>query len=125
MFTRIAIVVAIGGVASTAASQDRMPPIPADHITDAQTRAIQVFIDARKTGLSGPSWPRLRSPDVMSRARAVGGSLRVASVRPPRLSEFAILITASRWTQNLEWDVNTARTPVPGGHTPALHSFPH
>jgi len=141
----------------------------------------------------------------MNRARAMGDYLRFTSVLPPRLSEFAIIITARQWTQNYEWDVhaplaqqgglkpsiiaaiadgrrpdgmaadedtlytlcdelhrtqsvsdatyaravsafgeqgvidilgisgyytmlamvlNTARTPVPAGHTPALHAFP-
>ena len=38
--------------------------------------------------------PLLRSPEVMNRARAMGDYLRFNSVLPPRLSEFAILITA-------------------------------
>ena len=42
--------------------------------------------------------------EVMNRARAMGDYLRFNSVLPPRLSEFAILITARKWTQNYEWD---------------------
>ena len=186
-------------------AQDRMPPIPADRLTDAQKAAMQEFAAARKAEVSGPFWPLLRDPEVMNRARAMGDYLRFTSVLPPRLSEFTILITARQWTQNYEWDVhaplaqqgglkpsiiaaiadgrrpegmvddedvlytlcdelhrtqsvsdatyaravktfgeqgvvdilgisgyytmlamvlNTARTPVPAGHTPALHAFP-
>lgn len=88
------------------AAQDRMPPIPADRLTDSQKKAMQEFTAARKVELSGPFWPLLRSPEVMSRARAMGDYLRFTSVLPPRLSEFAILITARHWTQNYEWDVH-------------------
>jgi 4-carboxymuconolactone decarboxylase len=201
-----AMIVTVLGLAMPAAAQDRMPPIPAERLTDAQKKAMVEFAAARKAEVSGPFWPLLRSPEVMNRARAMGDYLRFTSVLPPRLSEFAIIITARQWTQNYEWDVhaplaqqgglkpsiiaavadgrrpaemaedeevlytfcdelhrnqgisdatydrtvkafgeqgvidilgisgyytmlamvlNTARTPVPAGHTPALRAFPH
>ena len=206
MRTRTAIVVLAIGLAVPAMAQDRLPPIPADKLTEAQRKAMQEFTAARKAEVSGPFWPLLRSPEVMSRARAMGDYLRFTSVLPPRLSEFAIIITARQWTQNYEWDahaplaqqgglkpsivaaiadgrrpdgmaddedtlytfcdelhrtqsisdatyaravkafgeqgvidilgisgyytmlamvLNTSRTPVPAGHTPALRAFPH
>ena len=91
---------------SLATAQDRMPPIPSDKMTDAQKKAVAEFEAARKRPLSGPFVPLLRSPEVMSRARAMGDYLRFASVLPPRLSEFVILITARRWTQQYEWDAH-------------------
>ncbi|MEQ1909908.1 MAG: carboxymuconolactone decarboxylase family protein [Vicinamibacterales bacterium] len=206
MRTCAAIVLLVVGLAVPGTAQDRLPPIPADRLTDAQKKAMQEFTAARKAEVSGPFWPLLRSPEVMNRARAMGDYLRFTSVLPPRLSEFAIIITARQWTQNYEWDVhaplaqqgglkpsivaavadgrrpegmaddedtlytfcdelhrlrsisdatyaravktfgeqgvidilgisgyytmlamvlNTARTPVPAGHTPALRAFPH
>jgi 4-carboxymuconolactone decarboxylase len=107
MFTRTAIVVLTVGLgALPAVAQDRLPPIPAERLTDAQKKAMEEFTAARKAALSGPFWPLLRSPEVMSRARAMGDYLRFTSVLPPRLSEFAIIITARQWTQNYEWDVH-------------------
>jgi 4-carboxymuconolactone decarboxylase len=106
MGRRAATFALVLALAAPAAAQDRMPPIPADRLTDAQKRAVAEFEAARKTGLSGPFWPLLRSPEVMSRARAMGDYLRFTSVLPPRLSEFAIIITARQWTQNYEWDVH-------------------
>jgi 4-carboxymuconolactone decarboxylase len=88
---------------ASAIAQDRMPPIPADQLTDAQKRAIQEFKAARNADVSGPFVPLLRSPEVMSRARAMGDYLRFKSALPPRLSEFVILLTARRWTQQYEW----------------------
>jgi 4-carboxymuconolactone decarboxylase len=87
-------------------AQDRMPPIPTDKLTDAQKRAVEEFKAARSADISGPFVPLLRSPEVMSRARAMGDYLRFKSVLPPRLSEFAILIAARQWTQQYEWDAH-------------------
>jgi 4-carboxymuconolactone decarboxylase len=86
-----------------AVAQDRMPPIPAEKLTDAQKKAIEEFKQARSADISGPFVAMLRSPEVMNRARAMGDYLRYKSVLPPRLSEFVILLTARHWTQNYEW----------------------
>jgi 4-carboxymuconolactone decarboxylase len=90
----------------TAGAQDRMPPIPADKLTEAQKTAMAEFRAARNADVSGPFVPLLRSPEVMNRARAMGDYLRFKSVFPPRLSEFAILIASRHWTQNYEWDAH-------------------
>jgi|SRR5262245_14797883 len=89
-----------------ARAQDRMPPIPAEKLTDAQRKAIAEFKSARSADVSGPFIPLLRSPEVMTRARAMGDYLRFRSALPPRLSEFVILITARRWTQQYEWNAH-------------------
>src|SRR5947209_14424148 len=89
-----------------ACAQDRMPPIPADRMTDAQKKAVAEFVAARNTEISGPFVPLLRSPEVMSRATALSDYLRFKSVLPPRLSEFVILITARQWTQQYEWNAH-------------------
>ena len=93
----------IAAMAAPGAAQDRMPPIPADRLTDAQKKAVEEFKAARAVDISGPFVPLLRSPEVMSRARAMGDYLRFKSSLPPRLSEFVILLTARRWTQQYEW----------------------
>jgi 4-carboxymuconolactone decarboxylase len=92
--------------AARPAAQDRMPPIPPDKLTDAQKKAIEEFKAARSADISGPFVPLLRSPEVLTRARAMGDYLRYRSALPPRLSEFVILITAREWTQNYEWNAH-------------------
>jgi 4-carboxymuconolactone decarboxylase len=94
------------GVTVRVAAQDRMPPIPADKMTDAQRTAVAEFKVARSADISGPFVPLLRSPEVMNRARAMGDYLRYKSTLPPRLSEFVILMTARRWTQQYEWNAH-------------------
>jgi 4-carboxymuconolactone decarboxylase len=96
----------VSGTASRAQSQDRMPPIAAEALTEAQKKAIAEFRAARSADISGPFIPLLRSPEVMTRARAMGDYLRYRSVLPPRLSEFVILLTARQWTQNYEWSAH-------------------
>jgi 4-carboxymuconolactone decarboxylase len=100
------VLAAVTGAAAPGSAQDRMPPIPADKLTAAQKAAIEEFKAARSADISGPFVPMLRSPEVMSRARAMGDYLRYKSALPPRLSEFVILLTARRWTQQYEWNAH-------------------
>src|SRR5260221_12134036 len=91
---------------ASATPADRMPEIPADKMTPEQKKAADDFFAERKTPVFGPFIPLLRSPEVMLRAKAMGDYLRYKSVLPPQLNEFAILITARRWTQEYEWAVH-------------------
>jgi len=100
-------------------AQDRMPEIPADKLTDSQKKAVAEFVAGRGTSPTGPFIPLLRSPEVMLRAKAMGDYLRYKSVLPPKLSEFAILITAREWTQQFEWGVHSA-IAVKAGVTPEI-----
>src|SRR5438132_6575350 len=106
--TLLAALASLAIAAAPAAAQDRMPPIPADKLTAAQRKAVEEFKAARSADVSGPFWPLLRSPEVMSRARAMGDYLRYKSALPPRLSEFVILLTAREWTQQYEWNAHYA-----------------
>jgi len=85
-------------------AQDRMPPIPADKLTEAQKKAAEVFAEGRGYAVRGPFVPLIRSPEVMLRAKAMGDYLRFKSVLPPRINEMVIIITAREWTQNYEWN---------------------
>lgn len=92
--------------ADMASAQNRLPPIPSDKMTAEQKKAVEEFVAARNAPLSGPFIPMLRSPEVMTRARAMGDFLRYKSSLPPRLSEFVILMTARQWTQQYEWNTH-------------------
>lgn len=88
---------------------DRLPPIPAAEMTDAQRKAAAEFKVIRKGAeVSGPFFPLLRSPELMVRTSALGEYLRYRSALPPRLSEFVILLTAREWTQQYEWNAHYA-----------------
>src|SRR5215471_13546201 len=95
-----------GLVASPGLAQDRMPPIAADNLTDAQRKAADAFAEGRGYAVRGPFVPLLRSPEVMLRAKAMGDYLRFKSTLGPRLNEMVILITAREWTQQYEWNAH-------------------
>jgi 4-carboxymuconolactone decarboxylase len=116
LFLSLVSLVAIG---IPAMAQDRMPEIPAGKMTEAQKKAAEEFVAGRGTPVVGPFIPLLRSPEVMLRAKAMGDYLRFKSVLPPRLSEFAILITARQWTQQFEWGVH-APIAVKAGLSPEI-----
>jgi len=103
---RAAAVTVAFAAAPAAVAQDRMPPIPADKLTAAQQEAIKEFKTARSVDISGPFVPLLRSPEAMTRTRALGDYMRFRSALPARLSEFVILLTARQWTQNYEWNAH-------------------
>ena len=100
----VTLVMAI--LAAPARAQNRLPPIPAAELTPAQQQAVAEFRAARKAEPTGPFIPMLRSPEVMSRASALGEYLRYRTRLTPRHSEFVILMAARSWTQQYEWAVH-------------------
>jgi 4-carboxymuconolactone decarboxylase len=90
----------------TYAVPDRMPEIPPDALTDAQREAAEAFAAERGVPVFGPFTPLLRSPELMLCASRMGLYLRYNSVLPLRISEFAILIVARLWSQQLEWHIH-------------------
>jgi 4-carboxymuconolactone decarboxylase len=103
---------------TNASAQNRMLPIPADKMTEAQKKAAAEF-EAARGALSGPWAVILRSPEMINRARGLSDYLRFNSSLPPRLSEFVILITAREWSQNYEWNAHHPLA-VKGGLSPEI-----
>jgi 4-carboxymuconolactone decarboxylase len=91
-------------LSAPAAAQDRMPPIPADKLTEAQKRAAETFAEGRGYQIRGPFVPLIRSPEVMLRAKAISDYLRFKNTLDQRLVEMLILITAREWTQQYVWN---------------------
>src|SRR5947199_2005255 len=99
-------------------AQERMGPIPAAKMTDAQKKAAADHTAARGS-LTGPWTVLLRSPELMGRVRGLSDYVRFNSVLPPRLSEFVILITARQWSQAYEWSAHYPLA-VKGGLNPEI-----
>ncbi len=95
---------AAAGAAAADMAPDRMPPIPMDQMTDAQKKAAEELTSGPRKTLVGPFIPLLRSPELMSRLQKMGAYLRFNTKLGPNISEFIILLTARRWTQQFEWD---------------------
>jgi 4-carboxymuconolactone decarboxylase len=93
-------------LAAPAGAQSRLPDIPSAEYDADQKKAADEFQAARKVPLSGPFQTMMYSPEVMSRARAVGDYLRFHSAIGNTLSELVILITARAWSQGYEWSAH-------------------
>ncbi len=93
-------------VAGQPAFRDRMPPLPADKMTEAQRKAAGEMIGGPRKGVKGPFIPLLRSPELMDRLQKVGEYLRFQSSLPQRISELIMLVVSREWTQHFEWFVH-------------------
>ena len=87
-------------------AQDRMPPIPADKMTEAQTKAAAEFAAARNSAPTGPFGVLLRVPELMDLAFKWRQHVQSRSALDQRLTEFVILISARHWTQQYEWNAH-------------------
>ncbi|MET4580385.1 carboxymuconolactone decarboxylase family protein [Ottowia thiooxydans] len=85
---------------------DRLPPIPPEKWTAEQRVRAEAIIQGPRGALISPFVPLLRSPELMDHAQAMGEYLRYRSALGLHLSEFAILLTARDWTQQVEWAIH-------------------
>jgi 4-carboxymuconolactone decarboxylase len=99
----------------------RLPALAPEALSPAQ----QALIDAIRSGprgqatqIRGPFAVFLHSPDYGQLAQQLGGYCRLGTRVPPRLSEFAILLTARLWRSQYEWFAHTGHAQR-AGITPA------
>jgi 4-carboxymuconolactone decarboxylase len=85
---------------------DRLPPIPDAELTAAQAAAKAAVINGARGIFQGPFIPLLRSPALMGRIEKLGEYLRYESAVPARLREFAILMIARQYSQDVEWAIH-------------------
>jgi 4-carboxymuconolactone decarboxylase len=85
---------------------DRLPPLEADALTDAQRRAAEELAAGPRGAVIGPFVPLLRSPELLQHAQRMGEYLRYRSAIGTRLSELVILLIARFWTQQVEWSIH-------------------
>src|SRR5258705_10359928 len=102
------------GVVGQLAFQQRVPPLPAGEMTDAQRKAADEMIAGPRKGVKGPFVPLLRSPELMDRLQKVGEYLRFQSSLDPRISELVMLAVSREWTQHFEWFVHVPLGPKAG-----------
>lgn len=74
---------------------------------------------AGATSLSSPFNVWNRRPELADRLQKLGETIRFKSSLPPRLNEFAILITARHWDAQYEWFAHH-RLAMAGGLAPAV-----
>jgi 4-carboxymuconolactone decarboxylase len=83
----------------------RLPDIPPAQMTPPQ-RALRDAICSGPRGqkaMGGPFAVWLHAPEFGDLAQRLGAHCRYGTALPPRLSEFAILVTAQLWRAQYEW----------------------
>src|SRR5215510_10772910 len=99
----------------------RVPILAEDKLVPAQ----QALLDSIRTGprgasitIRGPFAVFLHAPAFGELAQQLGGHCRYQTAVPPRLSEFAILVTAKLWRAQYEWFAHVPQAER-AGVTPA------
>jgi 4-carboxymuconolactone decarboxylase len=83
----------------------RFAPLKADELSPAQKAwADAIAVPPRNAKFGSPPYRAyIRDPELAPRLSALSDYLRWNTALPPRLSEFAILLTARQWTAQYEW----------------------
>ena len=100
----LALVIAVPGI-GRAEENVRFPPLSPEQLTPEQKAwADSITAPPRNAKFTNaPYRAYIRNPDLAPRLTAMTDYLRWKTSLPPRLSEFAILITARQWTAQYEW----------------------
>jgi 4-carboxymuconolactone decarboxylase len=100
----LAAVIAMPHV-SRAEDAARFAPLKPEELTPPQKAwADMIAPPPRNARITNPPYRAyVRNPDLAPRLSALSDYLRWNTSLPPRLSEFAILLTARQWTAQYEW----------------------
>jgi len=96
----------LGLAAAGAQAAERFPTLSSDQMTPAQRKVADAILSGPRKSLGGPFNAWLRSPELADKLQQVGEHVRFHSSLPPRLNEFAILITARAWDADYEWSAH-------------------
>jgi 4-carboxymuconolactone decarboxylase len=106
---RFAILLLAGLAAAQAPTRDlhlvgdRFKPLTYDQMTPAQKTMTEHLLTGERGGMTGPFNVLLRSPEMGDAVQKLGAQVRYHSSLPPRLNEFAIIITGRFWNAQYEW----------------------
>ncbi|PPC78007.1 4-carboxymuconolactone decarboxylase [Pokkaliibacter plantistimulans] len=83
--------------------QSRLTPIADEQLSPAQQQVLQDILSGPRGNLDGPFLAWIHSPGLAQPAQQLGAFCRYHTRLSTRLSELAILLTASRWQSQAEW----------------------
>ena len=101
---------------------ERMQPIPPEKMTPAQKKVVEEYAKVRTgSSLNGNPWmTMLRVPDIVIPALEMRlHLLSPQAALPPKLVEFATIISAAEWTNNFEWGGHS-QTAMKNGLKPEI-----
>jgi len=98
---------------------DRFKPLTAAELSPEQKTLVTDLLSGERGTLSGPFNVLLRSPEMGDRAQKLGAYIRFHTTVPPKLNEFAILITARALNVQYEWFAHH-KNALQAGLSPAI-----
>jgi 4-carboxymuconolactone decarboxylase len=93
-------------VRSQAEQDARIPLLTADQMSAEQRRIYDEVVSGPRGRMIGPLRAAIHSPELAGLWSQLGEFLRYRTCLPPRLNELAIIVTARRWTSQVEWWVH-------------------
>lgn len=113
----------------TAPERDMYHPrikLPApDEMTAEQRLVYDEVVSGMRGQMVGPLRAAIISPEMARHWSRLGEFLRYRSVVPLRQSELAIIVTARRWTSEVEWGIHArtaAEQGIPGAAIEAIRN---
>lgn len=88
------------------AIQSRLTPLAEEHMSEAQRSVLSEILSGPRGNLDGPFLAWIHSPELANHAQRLGAFCRYGTRLELRLSELAILFTASWWQSQAEWQIH-------------------
>jgi len=92
-----------GAMTPAIGKEPRFAQLTMEQLNDRQRPLAEAIMKISSIGITGPYNPMLRSPEFGQKMFDLLDYLRWHSSVPPRLNEFAILITGRLWRSQVEW----------------------
>ena len=88
------------------AIQSRLSPLSEEQMDESQKTVLRDIISGPRGNLDGPFLAWIHSPELASHAQRLGEFCRYGTRLELRLTELAILVTASWWQSQAEWQIH-------------------
>jgi len=97
----------------------RLPLLTPTDMSEEQRSLHDEVVAGPRGKMVGPLLAAIHSPELARRWSRMGEFLRYKTRIPPRLSELAILVTARRWTSQVEWAIHS-EAAIEAGVSPEI-----
>ncbi|MCO6058457.1 carboxymuconolactone decarboxylase family protein [Pseudomonas sp. MOB-449] len=86
--------------------ESRLSALDEAQMSDAQRAVLKDILSGPRGNLDGPFLAWIHSPELANQAQRLGAFCRYGTRLPLRLTELAILVTASWWQSQAEWQIH-------------------
>ncbi|MBB3189771.1 carboxymuconolactone decarboxylase family protein [Halomonas cerina] len=88
------------------AIESRLTPLDESRMAPEQRRVLEAILSGPRGNLDGPFLAWIHSPALADHAQRLGAFCRYGTRLETRLTELAILFTASWWQSQAEWQIH-------------------